>query len=86
MILIRIKNFIKSLWFHVYAGFPKSTQEEINYRYSICMSCEDYDQKYTMCNICGCSVNNKKQFFNKLAWADQECPASKWTKISRENK
>ena len=29
MTLQKIKTFLKSLWFHVWSGFPKSTQEEI---------------------------------------------------------
>jgi hypothetical protein len=27
---------------------------------------------------CGCNINNKKIFMNKLAWADQKCPLGKW--------
>ena len=34
-----------------------------------------------MCNVCGCNINQKKQFFNKLAWADQKCPLGKWEEI-----
>ena len=30
--------------------------------------------------MCGCNVNGKKVFLNKLAWADQECPLGKWKK------
>jgi hypothetical protein len=30
--------------------------------------------------VCGCNVNTKKVFLNKLAWADQECPLGKWKK------
>lgn len=30
--------------------------------------------------MCGCNVNRKKVFLNKLAWADQECPLGKWGK------
>lgn len=81
MILIRIKNFLKSLWFHVRLGLPKCSQEVIQFRYDICTSCEYFDKKEKLCNICGCNINNKKQFFNKLAWADQSCPKNKWNKI-----
>lgn len=76
-------TFLKSLWFHIYNGFPKSTQDEINYRYSICLSCDSYDAKETQCNECGCNINNKKIFMNKLAWADQHCPLNKWSPIKR---
>ena len=79
----RIIRFFKSLWFHIYAGFPKSTQEEINNRWEICNSCEYIDKEQSQCKLCGCNLSNKKMFMNKLAWADQECPADKWHKIIR---
>lgn len=84
MTFLKIKTFIKSLFFHVYAGFPKATQEEINSRFSICIDdCEMYNSLDKSCMMCGCNINNKKQFLNKLAWADQECPIKKWSKIKR---
>lgn len=81
MILIRLKTFIKSLWFHVWAGLPKCTQSQILERYKICLPCESYDIIGSICEECGCNINTKKQFLNKLAWADQECPLKKWKKI-----
>lgn len=77
----RIITFIKSLVWHIYSGFPKSTQEQINYRFNICKSCDMYDTKNSQCLVCGCNLSNKKIFMNKLAWADQECPMKKWEKI-----
>jgi uncharacterized paraquat-inducible protein A len=76
-------TFFKSLFFHIWAGFPKSTQTEINYRLSICQSCEMYNKDNQSCMICGCNINNKKIFLNKLAWADQKCPIEKWKEIKR---
>lgn len=78
--LLKIKTFIKSLFFHIYAGFPKSSKEEIAERYSICLSCDLYDNTRQACQVCGCSISNKSKFMNKLAWADQECPMGKWSK------
>lgn len=83
MILIRIQTFIKSLFFHVWNGFPKSTRQEILYRYNICNTCEEFNREYSQCNICGCALSTKSKFLNKLAWADQECPLNKWPKIIR---
>ncbi len=77
----KIITFIKSLFFHIYAGFPKSTQQQINDRHSICLSCERFDSLNKECMECGCNINNRKIFLNKLAWADQECPLGKWKKI-----
>lgn len=81
MMITKIIVFLKSLWFHIYNGFPKSSQDQINYRYSICLSCEYYNANNKECLQCGCNVNNRKIFMNKLAWADQQCPINKWLKI-----
>jgi uncharacterized paraquat-inducible protein A len=78
--LLKIKTFVKSLIFHIYSGFPKSPKDEIEKRWLICNACEHFCKKESICNICGCSLSNKKEFLNKLAWADQECPVGKWKK------
>lgn len=78
----RIKTFIKALWFHLGAGLPKANQLQINYRFSICESCDMYDIKNSQCLVCGCNVSKQKKFLNKLAWADQKCPLGKWEKIN----
>lgn len=80
---IKLQTFAKSLWFHIYNGFPKSTHTEILNRHSICQKCEYFNAKRSQCNICGCFISTKKIFLNKLAWADQECPVGKWNKIER---
>ena len=85
MVFLRIQIFLKSLFFHVWAGFPKSTQSEIVQRFSICQQCEEFDSIKKECSICGCNINTKKRFLNKLAWADQECPIGKWGKIGANN-
>lgn len=83
MFLIRLKTFLKSLFWHIYSGSPKSTISEIQYRYKICIDCDEFNQQKQQCNVCGCAINNRKIFMNKLAWADQECPKGKWNKIKR---
>lgn len=60
---------------------PKSTQQQIDERFAICASCDMYDKQLSQCLVCGCNINNRKIFLNKLAWADQECPQKKWHKI-----
>lgn len=69
--------------FHIWNGFPKTTKSEILYRYSICVACEKFNSKKSECGVCGCAINEKSKFLNKLAWADQECPVGKWPKIER---
>lgn len=81
MSLLKIKTFLKSLLWHIYNGFPKSGDTIIQYRYAICLDCEKYNNKDKECNVCGCNINNKNIFLNKLAWADQECPLGKWKKL-----
>jgi uncharacterized paraquat-inducible protein A len=84
MLLVRLKTFVKSLFFHIYAGFPKATQAEIIDRWIECQKCKEFNSEKSECNICGCSLSVKSKFLNKLAWADQECPIGKWSKIKRE--
>jgi len=76
--LLKIKTFLVSLYWHINRGMPKSSQQEIDRRFSICVSCEYYNQQEQECGVCGCNINRRKIFMNKLAWADQECPEHKW--------
>lgn len=78
LFLIRLKTFLKSFIWHIRLGLPKSTQYQIDQRYAICIVCDKFNRKDSICNICGCNINKKKQFLNKLAWADQKCPINKW--------
>lgn len=74
----KIQLFFKSLFWHISRGMPKSSQELIDKRFSICQTCEKYDNIEQACNVCGCNINKKKVFLNKLAWLDQSCPLNKW--------
>lgn len=74
----RILIFLKSLMWHIYSGLPKSDTLTIHKRYAICVGCSSYDADNKQCMECGCNISNKKQFLNKLAWADQKCPLNKW--------
>ena len=79
--ITKIKTFLKSLFFHISRGLPKSTKEEILYRYNICINCESFLNNE--CLECGCNISEKSIFLNKLAWADQKCPLNKWNIIIR---
>lgn len=74
----RILTFFKALLWHIYAGFPKSSQNLINHRYNLCSICENFDTNNQQCLLCGCNISKQKKFLNKLAWADQKCPIEKW--------
>lgn len=75
---LKIKNFIKALWFHIGYGLPKCSQQQIDYRFQICSGCDFLDRSNMECLQCGCNISLKKKFLNKLAWADQKCPIGKW--------
>jgi len=81
MLIYRIKTFVKSLFWHIARGLPKSGKTNILLRYNICINCESYNPEDKICNECGCNVSDKNIFLNKLAWADQECPLGKWNKL-----
>jgi uncharacterized paraquat-inducible protein A len=74
----KAKNFTRSLTNHIGRGMPKSSQDTIDKRFSICQTCSSYDEKNSECTVCGCNVNNQKIFMNKLAWEDSHCPLNKW--------
>jgi uncharacterized paraquat-inducible protein A len=76
--LLKIKTFLISLYWHINRGMPKSSQQEIDRRFSICVSCKYYNKQEQECGVCGCNINRRKIFMNKLAWADQKCPEQKW--------
>lgn len=84
MLLLKIKIFIQSLIFHINNGLPKSTIEEIRFRYNICTQCPHFDNNKSQCKLCGCNLSLKKRFMNKLAWADQKCPDNRWDQIYRK--
>ena len=81
MLIIKLKNFAKALFWHIYFGFPKTLKKDLEHRYSLCKSCDKYDDNQSKCTVCWCNISDRSEFFNKLAWADQECPIGKWQKL-----
>jgi hypothetical protein len=79
----KIIVFLKSLFFHISLGLPKCNQKEIDHRHQVCTQCASYDKNFSICLECQCNISNKSIFMNKLAWADQECPLNKWSKIDK---
>ena len=76
----KIKNFGAAVVNHMVSGFPTCTEEQIIKRHNICRSCEF--MKKNTCTKCGCPLIRNKVYVSKLAWADQECPIGKWTKVT----
>jgi hypothetical protein len=77
----KIQTFLKALFWHIYSGSPKCSQSQIDERFNICINCSSYNTELMQCLECGCNINRRKIFLNKLAWADQHCPLNKWNKI-----
>lgn len=77
----KIITFIKSFFWHLQRGLPKSSQSTIDSRFTICSICDSYDRLNKQCLECGCNISNKRIFLNKLAWADQKCPLNKWYSV-----
>lgn len=79
--LTKVKNFAVAAANHVAAGMPMCTDDEIIARHDICRQCEHMQDN--ACSLCGCPVVRVASYVSKLSWADQECPAGKWSKIDR---
>jgi hypothetical protein len=66
----------------VFDFFSKNTSESIcdentiNYRHSICKSCEFYNNN--VCTECGCDITRERNYLNKLAILSERCPKHKW--------
>ena len=71
-------NFAIALTSHVANGFQQRSKPEIETLLQICQACPLYDGSKCTHQDCGCNVNGEEVFFNKLAWASEHCPLSKW--------
>jgi hypothetical protein len=76
----KLRNFASAAVSHVAAGMPMCDDAEIIRRHDICMTCEHL--KDNACQLCGCPVARAAGYVSKLSWADQECPAGKWGKVT----
>jgi hypothetical protein len=79
-------HFGAALAQHVAAGLPKATEEQRHERLLICERCPTYDRASQICSDCGCNCNGRKEFLNKLNWADQACPRGHWPAIDNQQK
>lgn len=78
--LEKVRNFASAAVSHVAAGMPMASDEEIIRRHDICLTCEHL--RDNACQLCGCPVSRAAGYVSKLSWADQECPAGKWGKVT----
>ena len=75
--LNKIKQFFieKTKWKK--AGKPYRSDDKIDQLFIICNECDKYQKKDDnegSCGVCGCRITNKKELFNKIAWATTKCP------------
>lgn len=76
-LISKIKNYSQAISRHVFSGFEKRSQEEIDRLLNVCKRCVYF--KNDTCSICGCAINrNPNAFRNKLAMASEQCPIGKW--------
>jgi hypothetical protein len=78
--LEKVRNFASAAVSHVAAGLPMCDDAEIIRRHDICLTCEHLQND--ACQLCGCPVARAAGYVSKLSWADQECPAGKWGKVT----
>jgi hypoxanthine phosphoribosyltransferase len=74
----RLLHFSYALYKHLLNGFPTCTEDQVQTRLDICKECNLYTGTHCSHASCGCNINGSVKFLNKLAWADQQCPESKW--------
>jgi hypothetical protein len=69
-------------------GFNLLEQGFIDFRHTLCESCQYKTQSRfrTYCALCACTLNKRRNPFNKLAHHDEECPIHRWRMIPRGKK
>lgn len=72
----KVKNFAKATSEHISQGMKLASDETISKRYSICESCEFFNN-YS-CDKCGCPVFQHRKYISKLSWESEKCPEGKW--------
>lgn len=89
----RLATFGKAAISHFLKGSPTCSQEQIDERAKICLSCPFFAHQtgsatpgegYCMHEGCGCNISTNMKYLNKLAWADQQCPDGKWGTVTPE--
>lgn len=55
---------------------PNSSLDQIEKRYSVCLSCEFLQNN--SCTKCGCNITRDRNYMNKLANESESCPIAKW--------
>ena len=82
--LSRMLRFVQAKAKHAAAGFPVVSQEQLQARLSACEGCEYFVEQ--TCSKCGCPIKeDRAAFWNKLAFATEDCPEGKWPRRDAEN-
>ena len=82
--LSRLARFARAEWDWAAAGFRTASEQEIDKRYLLCRSCEEYvpDKKTSgltgECGICECRIVADQIHLSKIARANETCPLLKW--------
>eukprot|EP00456_Euglypha_rotunda_P049718 TRINITY_DN398_c0_g1_i1.p1 TRINITY_DN398_c0_g1~~TRINITY_DN398_c0_g1_i1.p1 ORF type:complete len:104 (-),score=6.85 TRINITY_DN398_c0_g1_i1:139-450(-) len=76
----RVVTFVHAAQRHLQDGMRKCTEAQIQSRLKVCHECASYAEGF--CRDCGCHVNNRPDFLNKLSWQSEACPQAKWAALT----
>jgi hypothetical protein len=73
-------NYAKALLGHKISGRPLVTQDELDARLDVCVTCEFRNEN--RCSVCGCYLDQgPDEREGKALWRDQVCPIGKWPEL-----
>ena len=84
--LTKVTNFGRAVTKDVITGMKRCTEEEMDQRVEICKGCEFYNEAGQECLKCGCPMNRKRIYRNKVYWKSGKCPIGKWPDLKIEQK
>jgi hypothetical protein len=71
-IIKKVINLSNAIISHINNGSKICSQDLVEKRINICLSCDKYNPNKDSCSECGCYLSVK------TSWAEQKCPLGKW--------
>ncbi len=79
----QIITFTRAIIAHIKRGQGYLPEEQVLARFEICKTCDQFNGK--KCRACGCCLDAKTKFLNKLSYPLEACPLGKWPAITSED-